>query len=151
MPSEPELVVLTQRQPVNASAIVQDVLALSAEERQRSRFRGCTEAGTTVLLQLPRGTVLADGEVLTTDAQDWQVCVQAKAEPILRVEARTHLDLLRAAYHLGNRHVPLEVNETVLKLATDPVLQDMLERLGLQVTPAMEPFYPELGAYGHGH
>ena len=65
--------------------------------------------------------------------------------------AHTSLDLLRAAYHLGNRHVPLEVAIDYLRLAPDSVLKAMLEQLGLNVIEAILPFRPEMGAYGHNH
>ncbi len=140
---------LTQRKPGSLQQAVQDTLVLSAEERQRSRFRCQTESGAIVLLNLPRGLVLAEGDLLTNVAEDWWVRVQAKAEQVLKVEAQTSLDLIRAAYHLGNRHVPLELGTHALKLSPDSVLQDMLVHLGLTVTEVLEPFHPEAGAYGH--
>jgi urease accessory protein len=142
---------LTQRKPANSEQAVQDFLVLSAEERQRSRFRGQTESGVTVLLNLPRGLALAEGDLLTNEAEDWWVRVRAKVEKVLKVEAQSALDLTRAAYHLGNRHVPLEVGTHALKLSPDSVLQDMLVHLGLTVTEVLEPFHPEAGAYGHTH
>jgi urease accessory protein len=151
MTSGTAIATLTQRKPANSEQAVQDILVLSAEERQRSRFRGQTESGVMVLLNLPRGLVLGEGDLLTNEAEDWWVRVQAKAEKVLKVEAQTNLDLMRAAYHLGNRHVPLEVGPQALKLSPDSVLQDMLAHLGLTVTEVQEPFHPETGAYGHHH
>ncbi|MEK6297444.1 MAG: urease accessory protein UreE, partial [Paraburkholderia tropica] len=69
----------------------------------------------------------------------------------LRVRAHNRLTLTRAAYHLGNRHTPVEVGVDELKLEADPVLEDMLKRLGAQVERAELPFQPESGAYGGGH
>lgn len=151
MSQEAIIVTLTQRQAINATQIVQSTVALSAEERMRSRYRCQTQDGTELLLSLPRGTVLHGGDLLTTETSDWWVRVQAKAEPVLKVEANNPLDLLRATYHLGNRHVPLEVTATTLKLSPDPVLKEMLEHLGATVIEAVEPFYPEMGAYHHAH
>jgi urease accessory protein len=151
MLQETAIVTLTQRRLAYPGQSIQNTLVLSAEERQRSRYPCHTLEGVAVLLNLPRGTVLVDGDLLTTEAEDWWASVSAKAEPVLRVEAQTLLHLLRAAYHLGNRHVPLELTPQQLKLAADPVLQDMLEHLGLTVTLALEPFHPEAGAYGHPH
>jgi len=151
MNQETAIATLTQRKPANPEQAVQDILVLSAEERQRSRFRGQTESGVMVLLNLPRGLVLGEGDLLTNEAEDWWVRVQAKAETVLKVEAQNALDLTRAAYHLGNRHVPLEVGTHALKLSPDSVLQDMLVHLGLTVTEVLEPFHPETGAYGHPH
>ena len=68
-----------------------------------------------------------------------------------RARAELRLTLTRAAYHLGNRHTPVEVGADYLKLEADPVLEDMLRRLGAQVEHASQPFQPETGAYGGGH
>jgi len=125
-------------------------LALTAEERTRSRLRYESVEGESLQLQLPRGTVLRNGDLLSTEpevAPAIIVKVVAKPEPVLTVRASSNLDLLRAAYHLGNRHVPLEVTVRHLRLATDPVLKSMLIHMGLQVTEEILPFQPEAGAY----
>jgi urease accessory protein len=151
MTQDAAIATLTQRHPGNLQQSVQGVLVLSAEERRRSRYFCQTDLGDAVLLNLSRGMVLANGDLLSNEALDWWVRVQAKAEPVLRVEAPTPLGLLRAAYHLGNRHVPLELTPQDLKLAPDPVLQDMLEHLGMTVTEVLDTFHPEVGAYSHHH
>lgn len=125
-------------------------LLLTAEERTRSRHRFETVEGQTVFLQLPRGTVLRDGDWLRS-AEGVVVRVVAKPEPVLTVRADTTQDLLQAAYHLGNRHVPVEITSTYLRLLPDPVLQEMLQHRGLHVTEDVQPFQPEAGAYGHSH
>lgn len=110
-----------------------------------------TTGGEMVTLQLPRGTVLQDGDRLQSqDGQHW-VQVVAKPEPIMVAIAPDPLTLLRAAYHLGNRHVPLEITTTELRLAPDPVLKTLLEQLGVAVTESIAPFQPEAGAYSHGY
>lgn len=126
-------------------------LALTAAARSRSRQRIETPDGQIVVLQLPRGTVLRDRDLLMTAAGDLLVRVSAKPEPVLTVTAKTPLDLLRAAYHLGNRHIPLEIAPTYLRLSPDPVLQAMLQHLGVEVREEVAPFEPEVGAYGHAH
>lgn len=137
-------------------------LSLTAEQRSRSRHRFTTDDGQPVHLQLPRGTVLQDGDVLLAAVDESSaarppmgVKILAKPEPILTVTAITPLDLLRGAYHLGNRHVPLEITSTHLRLAPDSVLEAMLTQLGLQVIHDIAPFNPEAGAYGspfpHAH
>jgi urease accessory protein len=151
MHQQTAVITLTQRQPASAEQMVQSTLILSAEERQRSRYLCQSSTGEAFLLSLPRGTVLTDDDLLTTDLKDWWVRVQARAEPVLIVQANHPLDLLRAAYHLGNRHVPLELTPQTLKLSTDPVLREMLAHLGLTVREGLEPFSPEVGAYGHHH
>ncbi|HEY9643749.1 MAG TPA: urease accessory protein UreE, partial [Coleofasciculaceae cyanobacterium] len=109
-----------------------------------------TEEGQGLHLQLPRGTVLHHGDLLTTADHSAIVRIVAKPEPVLTVVAHTPLALLRGAYHLGNRHVPLEVAIDYLRLSPDPVLKSMLEQMGLQVIEETLPFQPETGAY-HSH
>ncbi|MGB7412803.1 MAG: urease accessory protein UreE [Thermosynechococcaceae cyanobacterium] len=126
------------------------ILSLTAEERMRSHFPFTTDDGTPIHLQLPRGTVLRDGDVLTAKDQTL-LQIKAKREPVLVVQAKNQLDLLRAAYHLGNRHVALEITPTCLRLAPDPVLEAMLLKLQLNVAIEEHPFQPETGAYSHSH
>lgn len=143
------MIALTQRQSPNSAIAVSFTLALTAEERTRSRYRIETE-NEIVFLRLPRGTVLYDGDLLQAEDASIVVRVIAKPEPILVVTA-TPLVLLKAAYHLGNRHVPVEVTQDYLRLLPDPVLRAMLEQIGTQVQEALLPFQPEIGAYGHHH
>ncbi|KYC41365.1 urease accessory protein UreE [Scytonema hofmannii PCC 7110] len=142
---------LTQRKQPNPDTVVTLTLALTAEERTRTRHRFETEDGQTVFVRLPRGMVLQDGEILLDETSGGLVRITAKPEPVLTVTAQTLLDLLRAAYHLGNRHVPVEIATTYLRLSPDPVLRTMLEQLGLEVKEEITPFQPESGAYGHHH
>ena len=136
---------LTQR--LSSPAPAQLTLSLTAEERSRSRHRFETESGQGVYLRLPRGTVLRQGDLLQSEDGATVVQIAAKPEPVMVVSAQTPLQLLRAAYHLGNRHVPLEVTADYLRLSPDSVLKAMLEQMGLQVSEAILPFEPETGAY----
>jgi urease accessory protein len=144
------LIRLTNRQSPNPNTQVNFSLPLTAEERTRSRHRFEVE-GKAVFLRLPRGTVLHDGDILTDETQTISVRITAKPEPVLTVRGKTSLDLLRGAYHLGNRHVPLEITPNYLRLSPDSVLHSMLSQLGLQITEEIVPFQPEVGAYGHHH
>jgi len=130
------------------SATAHFTLALTAEERTRSRRR-YELAEQSLVLNLPRGTILRDGDLLQSETDGSLVRIVAKPESVLTVTAQTAVDLMRAAYHLGNRHVPLEITPSYLRLSPDPALQEMLEQLGLQVTESILPFQPEAGAYGH--
>jgi urease accessory protein len=126
-------------------------LSLTAEERTRSRHRFETPDGQVVFLRLPRGTVLQDGDLLRSPTGEI-IRVAAKPEPVFTITAKNPLDLLRAAYHLGNRHVSLEVTSTYLRLSPDPVLKGMLEQMGVTLTEEIVPFEPEIGACrGHSH
>lgn len=125
-------------------------LVLPFDARSKSRLRATLDTGEEVALFLPRGTVLRGGDVLVAD-DGGLIRVEAAAETVLLVSAATALALTRAAYHLGNRHTPVEVGDGYLKLEYDPVLRDMLLRLDVDVAEALMPFEPEAGAYGGGH
>ncbi|MBC7544637.1 MAG: urease accessory protein UreE [Candidatus Sericytochromatia bacterium] len=142
---------LTERHPANPDALVALQLALTAEERRRSRLQATTPDGQTVKLQLPRGTVLLNGDLLTADGTTDRVRIVAGPEPVLTVRADNPHNLLKAAYHLGNRHIALEVGHDYLRLTPDPVLAHMLEHLGVTVVAETTPFEPEVGAYQHEH
>jgi urease accessory protein len=143
------MLLLTQRLIAPCDRLPDLIVALSAEERTRSRYIFNTPEGKAISLQLPRGTVLQEGDLLTTEDRSSIVAIAARSESVMTVTAKESLDLLRAAYHLGNRHVQLEVTTTYLRLSPDPVLKSMLVRLGLEVSEEIVPFSPEIGAYGH--
>ena len=125
-------------------------LTLTFEERARSRLRTRLDSGEEVALVLPRGAVLRGGDLV--GAADGRVFeVRARPETLLHVEAASSTELARAAYHLGNRHVPVEVGEGYLRLGADHVLQSMLGKLGVRVSTLEAPFEPEAGAYAGGH
>ncbi len=125
-------------------------LTLSFDDRCKSRLAATLDNGEEVALVLPRGTVLKDADVLVAD-DGGLIRVVASPQEVLVVHAHDVPTLTRAAYHLGNRHTPVEVGDGHLKLEADPVLEDMLKRIGAHVEHATLPFQPETGAYGGGH
>lgn len=127
------------------------IVPLTAEERTRSRQRLEVQGQPLLDLQLPRGTVLKEGQILQSEDGQVVVKITAQPEPVMTVTASHALDLLRAAYHLGNRHIALEIAPHYLRFSPDPVLAKMLEQLGVQVKAEVCPFYPESGAYGNSH
>ncbi|NEO33618.1 MAG: urease accessory protein UreE [Symploca sp. SIO3C6] len=145
------MLTLTQRLEADTEAKVNFTLSLTAEERTRTRHRYQTPDGQDLYLRLPRGTVLHQGDLLQSELGEIIVGITAKPEPVLRVTSKHAVDLLRAAYHLGNRHVPLQITPSYLRLSTDPILQSMLEQLGMEVQEEVTPFEPEIGAYKYGH
>lgn len=145
------MLTLTQLKPPNPDVTVTLTLPLTAEERCRSRHRFEIGEGKVVFLRLPRGTVVKDGDILQDETNGNLIRIAAKPEPVLTVLAQTPVLLMRAAYHLGNRHVPVEITPTYLRLSPDTVLRKMLEQMGLEITEEILPFQPELGAYGHHH
>ena len=124
-------------------------LTLPFAARQRSRQRVRLDDGREAALMLPRGTVLRDGDLLAGE-QAPPVQVRAAAETISTARAASPVLLARGAYHLGNRHVALQVGEGWLRYGHDHVLDEMLVGLGLAVICEQAPFEPEAGAYGAG-
>ena len=130
-------------------------LTLCYADRCRSRLRVRLDDGGEAVLFLERGTVLRGGDVLLAD-DGRRVLVRSAAEPLFEVRAaadagQAQFDLRRAAYHLGNRHIPVQLLADALRLDRDEVLRRMLVRLGMVVTPVVDAFEPESGAYGGGH
>ena len=122
-------------------------LVLPFELRQKSRLRARLDNGEEVALILPRGRVLRGGDRVTV-ADGRELEIVAAPEKLLHIESE---ELARVAYHLGNRHVPLQVGRGFLRIAEDPVLEEMLRRLGARVSHVEAPFEPEAGAYGEHH
>ena len=147
---------LTRRLAVRPDGPVEHwCLPLQAHERSQLRGRRVCRGGQAVLLQLPRQEPLRPGEwLLPAPAAQPPVAVEVLAaeEPVLEIRASDGLALLQAAYHLGNRHVAMEIHADRLLLLDDSVLADLLLRRGLVVRRLRAPFLPEAGAYeGHPH
>jgi urease accessory protein len=129
-------------------------VTLDWDIRQKSRFEATDSQGRQVGIFLPRGQVVRGGDVLV--GEDGSLLkVLAAAQPVLRItpcqEHGSLFDLTRAAYHLGNRHVPIELQADHLKIEPDHVLADMLRDMHLMVVATDAPFEPENGAYGEHH
>lgn len=147
----PEPLVLSQRLRGPSDRPAAFVLQLSADQRTRLRGRRHSVCGHPLLLQLPRGEALQPGELLADgEGRPW-VQVEAAAEPLLRITASDPLALLQAAYHLGNRHVAMEIRPGELRLLEDSVLAHLMEHRNLGVSRISAPFVPEHGAYATGH
>jgi urease accessory protein len=130
---------------------------LDWDVRQKSRFDATDSQGRSLGIFLPRGTVVRGGDVLVADDGSFIRAIAAP-QPVLKIthctQHGTPYDLIRAAYHLGNRHVPIELKPDHLKIEPDHVLADMLRAMHLIVHAVNESFEPENGAYatgGHGH
>jgi Urease accessory protein UreE len=133
--------------PAKADATV----TLSFEQRQKSRLRVKLNNGEEVGLSLPRGTVLRGGDLLR--AEDGRLIeVRPAAEPVTTAFSEDPYLLARAAYHLGNRHVALQIGDGWVRYLEDPVLDAMVEALRLRTVREKRPFEPESGAYqSHDH
>ena len=125
-------------------------LALPFEQRQKSRLRAVLASGEEVGLFLERGGILRGGDCLESD--DGRVVrVVAADEELMEARASDAELLSRAAYHLGNRHTPVQIGKGSVRFAADNVLAEMLRGLGLSVSALVAPFEPEAGAYAAGH
>jgi urease accessory protein len=130
---------------IGPGAAHDDTITLDYDARFVRRKRLVSDGGRAFLIDLPQARALADGEVLSL-SDGGAVAVCAAPEPLLEVRG----DLPRLAWHIGNRHTPCRIEDGRLLIRADPVLADMLARLGASVAPLEAPFVPEGGAYGHG-
>ena len=124
------------------------LLPLSAKERTQLRGKRSTLDGIDVILNLPRGGGrLIPGEVLKRENSKVLVSIVAAHEDVIRISSENRLKLLKAAYHLGNRHVEIELHDKELYLLNDEVMKKMLESHGFKIESFQRPFSPESGAY----
>jgi len=140
---------------LSAPAAHSTTLSLPIDQRTRSRLKVTLDNGQEAGLFLPRGRVLRGGDLLQS-TEGLVVKVQAAPEPVSTVHSHDAHSLARVSYHLGNRHVPLQITATWVRYQHDHVLDDMVVGLGLTVEVEQAPFEPEAGAYqgtadGHGH
>ncbi|HEX5125952.1 MAG TPA: urease accessory protein UreE [Rhodocyclaceae bacterium] len=132
------------------SAPASERLVLDFDARTKSRLRTQLESGEEVGLFLPRGTILRGGDKLQgNDARIVEIV--SAPEELIEAHCTNPLDLTRAAYHLGNRHVAVQVGEQWLRIQADHVLETMLVGLNAEVRKLSAPFEPEAGAYAPGH
>lgn len=130
--------------------VATDVVVLDFDHRHRRRLRMQGEGGLDFLLDLPEAVAIRDGDGLLLE--DGRIVeVRASAEPLVEVRAKDAGHLVRLAWHLGNRHLPVQVEADRLLIREDHVIEAMLAALGATVTHVEAPFDPEGGAYGNGH
>lgn len=141
-------------QPFSGTLIIDGLLSLPIDLRIRSRARVTLDDGREAGLFLERGTLLRGGDVLQSE-EGLLIKVLAADETVSTVLCNDDLSLAKAAYHLGNRHVPLQIEHGWLRYQHDPVLDNMLRQMGLEVIVKTAPFEPEAGAYqqqgAHSH
>ncbi len=124
------------------------LLPLSARERTQLRGKRSTIDGIDVILNLPRGGGrLIPGEVLRCENSQFFVSIEAAHEDVIRISSENRLKLLKAVYHLGNRHIEIELHDKELYLLNDLVMKKMLEMQGFKTEIFKRPFSPEIGAY----
>lgn len=127
-----------------------DRLVLPYEERHRRRRRYVGERGTIILLDLPRPLLLLAGDGLALE-DGRIIAVEAARETLLKITAEDTATLVRLAWHLGNRHLPAQLDASHILIRDDPVIASMLLGRGARIERVEEPFTPEAGAYGSAH
>jgi urease accessory protein len=125
-------------------------LTLDFDARHRRRIRLTADQGEDIILDLPKAVAMADGDGLQLDDGRW-LKVQAAAELIVEVRHKDPNQLVRLAWHLGNRHLPTDIQEQAIRIRPDHVIEDLLRGFGADLVKLQAPFQPEGGAYGHSH
>lgn len=133
----------------NDTAPVDDWLDLPYELRCRSRFRTTTRSGADIGVIIERGLILDEGDVLIGD-EGKRFGINAANENVVTARTEDWLAFARACYHLGNRHVPMQIGERWLRIQPDHVLEELIVSFGLTRVPEQQPFRPEGGAYRSG-
>lgn len=132
------------------SGVPADSVSLPWEKRLKSRLRVLTANGTEAGIFLPRGSVLRGGDLLVS-TEGTIIAVKAAPESVSTIRTTEPLLCARLCYHLGNRHVALEIGGDYIRYLHDHVLDDMVSQLGGVVEVEQAPFEPEHGAYSGGH
>jgi urease accessory protein len=127
-----------------------DRIVLDYHQRHRRRMAMTTAGGLEFLLDLAQAVPLKDGDGLVLE-DGRIIAVDAAPEPLAEITAATPAELLRVAWHLGNRHLPTQLLRDRLRIRADAVIEDMVDHLGASVAHITAPFDPEAGAYVHGH
>ena len=124
-------------------------LTLSSDERRILRGKRLTDCDQEIILQLPRKGKLNDGDILSTNKSNFYVKIIAKTEDLIEISSNSKIELIKAAYHLGNRHVEVEFEEDILLTKKDYVIENMLKNFNVDILNTQKKFFPERGAHSH--
>jgi len=124
-------------------------LTLSSDERRILRGKRLTDCYQEIILQLPRKGKLNDGDILSTNQSNFYVEIIAKKENLIEISSNSKIELIKAAYHLGNRHVEVEIDEDILLTKGDYVIENMLKNFNVDIVNTQKKFFPEKGAHSH--
>ena len=124
-------------------------LTLSSDERRILRGKRLTDCDQEIILQLPREGKLNDGDILLTNQYDFYIEIIAKTENLIEISSSSKIELIKTAYHLGNRHVEVEIEEDILLTKSDYVIKNMLLNFKVDVKNTRKKFFPERGAQSH--
>ena len=124
-------------------------LTLSSDERRILRGKRLTDCDQEIILQLPRSGKLNDGDILLTNEYNFYVEIIAKTEDLIEISSNSKIELIKTAYHLGNRHVEVEIEEGILLTKSDYVIKNMVLNFKVDVKNTKKKFFPERGAHSH--
>ena len=124
-------------------------LTLNSDERRILRGKKLTDCDQEIILQLPREGELNDGDILSTNASNFYVEIIAKTEDLIEISSNSKIELIKTAYHLGNRHVEVEIEENILLTKSDSVIESMLKNFNVDIVNTQKKFFPERGAHSH--
>jgi len=124
-------------------------LTLSSDERRILRGKRFTDCDQEIILQLPREGKLNDGDILSTNESNYYVEVIAKKENLIEISSKSKIELIKTAYHLGNRHVEVEIEEDILLTKSDYLIENMLKNFNVEIVNTQKKFFPEKGAHSH--
>jgi len=124
-------------------------LTLSSDERKILRGKRITDCDQEIILQLPRKGKLNDGDILSTNDSNFYVEIIAKTENLIEISSNSKIELIKTAYHLGNRHVEVEIEEDILLTKGDYVIENMLKNFSFEIVNTQKKFFPERGAHSH--
>ena len=124
-------------------------LTLSSDERRILRGKRLSDCDQEIILQLPRNGKLNDGDILSTNEANNYVEIIAKSENLIEISSNSKIELIKTAYHLGNRHVEVEIKKDILLTKRDYVIENMLKNFDVEVINTKKKFFPEKGAHNH--
>ena len=124
-------------------------LTLSSDERRILRGKRLTDCDQEIILQLPREGKLNDGDILSTNEFNFYVEIIAKTENLIQISSNSKIELIKTAYHLGNRHVEVEIEGDILLTKGDYVIENMLKNFNVDIVNTQKKFFPERGAHSH--
>ena len=124
-------------------------LTLSSDERRILRGKRLTDCDQEIILQLPREGKLNDGDILSTNESNFYVEIIAKTENLIEISSNSKIELINTAYHLGNRHVEVEIEEEILLTKSDYIIENMLKNFNVDIVNTQKKFFPERGAHSH--
>ena len=124
-------------------------LSLSSAERRILRGKRLTDCDKEIILQLPREGKLNDGDILSTNESNFYIEIIAKIENLIEISSNSKIELIRTAYHLGNRHVEVEIDEDILLTKGDYLIENMLKNFNVDILGTKKKFFPEKGAHSH--